>query len=372
MSHRDARSKTRKARAMVNRYNLRCPRRIIVSRKDERATSDGYVGSIQLSPGFLQARMDGLDIDKPFVAQPLVGLEIAGVRYELSFADQQVDMNYGLRHVSARVTNQADAYARFAIDDTRGWVLGTLTTTQVTYRIVPRVNEPIQNIYRIEDRFRGANGIALDPGVARLERRQIELEAIAELQPTHVYVAPEAASLLIQGGNLGTMEPTARAFSAFLTRISVLSRSSGKETFELVSTMRDDAGRATLQLNQVIDGIPVKAENTVVLDRDGNIESARSSLVPTERASTVARVSPQDAIELARQQWERDRNLPTAELELAAAPRLWFRPTMYLQGVDLVYEFDFQVGDDPSVSRAIVNAQTGVTQVIDLSRSSDR
>jgi hypothetical protein len=337
-----------------------------------------YVGSLRIHPALLsKPTRSEVDTSKPFIStgvplqHAVLTLEIDGIGYELVFQDETQDPANRIRHVTMVALNHSHAYARFAVDDATGRVLGTLVTSAATFRIIPGRDVPEQHIYRVAGRSNRVPGLELDPAAAKLELRHIQLEEVSVLKPNRALVSPVARAIYMQGGELGRMDGSATEFGALPRRLSVLTRADGSEAFEVASRLGLNNGLTRIRFNQLINGIPVRADNEVILDSDGAIVQLSIQLASTNKDNTSFRLNEKDAIEIAKNVWGREFGRELISIEFVSSPKLWLIPRAPLEDVSLVYEFVFSVNGEADRYVASVDATTGDVTVVSTTKWSD-
>jgi hypothetical protein len=338
-------------------------------------TGFSYVGSVAIHPLlFTEPTAVPLDPQQPQVGFGIprqvatLVLEIEGTKYQLFHVNEvrdgemgPNDPNRGLKHVTMAVLNQSGSYFRATIDETRGLVFGTLHAKGRTYRVIPRANEPVQDVFRIASPTARARS-ALDTAVERLERRQLQLEAIARLQPSFARAFPRSKALVLQGGKLGSMaNGDVASFKRLLIQLAPMVEADGNEVFEL-SASDESNGFREYRYQQLLDGIPYRTINDVSVDASGKIVAVTLALAPSD----VPREKPRLTAEAVRARVTEalTKDAPSASVEIEG-PTLWYEPGAGSGPLIPIYDMRARVSGQHGERYIRVNAVTGEIQVRD-------
>lgn len=238
-------------------------------------------------------------------------LSIEGEQYILFVGDVTIDAAKKLRHITAAVLNRPGAYARFTVDDRAGIVVGTIHTSQVTYRIVPSAAGG-QLVYRLHRRAdedprwsRTLLDAAASPAIRSAEARHRTVELLGEIQPWHVNFSTNEFMLTLVGGNIGKLDPdavTSDDIRKLLVRLAPLARASGTENYEITAvTPRDEEvnGARSIGFRQTINGIPVDFDQEIVVGEDGQIKRLTIALVDPDAVTITNRITREAATDAA-------------------------------------------------------------------------
>jgi hypothetical protein len=255
---------------------------------------DDFVGLLRINPAFLTKPADpivraggavlGVGLPRE-MARLQVG--IAGEQYELFFFDEQKDSRYGLRHVTMKVLNHEDSYARFSVDDRNGLIYGAIHTPGRTLRIVPTATPGQQEVYIAGTNRLSSQAAALaeqtNPAVRLLAWRHEQLESVATIRPQYAEARYESRSSYVRGGNLGSLKRVnAKAFVRAAAKLASITQFKGNETFQITETLETDGGGQRVRMHQVIGGALVDASNEVTVDANGKILELATALVASD------------------------------------------------------------------------------------------
>lgn len=337
----------------------------------------GYVGSVSLSPALLQApASDNVDLSKPVIGTrpprqlSTLSVEIEGITYALAVQQEAADVSYGLRQVTLSVLGQPQAYARFSVDDASGWVMGTLYVGGITYRVVPSADAPEQHIYRVEATMALmplTSRASTSPRIAQMEERQLQLEQVARLRVVRSLIAPQVRALHLQGGQLGSMQPSAAGFRAVVHQLQRLTRADGDESFELARVVPLNQGQTRLRFVQTLKGVPVQALNEAIVDEQGRILEITTQLA-REPQNVRARFTAKDAVDFVKQHWPRAEGQALDSITVLETPTLWYVPNPTLDNLKLVYELRFKVNTQTDEYRALVDADSAKVSIMNLTK----
>lgn len=341
--------------------------------------TDTYVGSIDLSPPLLSkptdATLDGAKRQVAFEDPPqiaVVALDIQASRYELFSVDETadgergpIDPYRGLVHVTMAVLNEPGSYMRATIDPTGDLLYATLYARGATYRIVPRPEQSIQDVYRVERGNQSAK-FSSNPKVERLAERQRQLEVIAKLKPEFVTVSPGSRSLAIIGGELGSMaRHDERSFQQLIKRLSPLVESDGAEAFKLMESVAG-GNHQILKFSQIYSGIPVRGYNTVTVSSAGKVTEVNLQLGASDLKLPDPQLTAEDARAKAVLQWEKTFGQRPSVFEIEG-PNLWY--DVFNGAYAPIYEMRLRIVGRDHVYRVRVNAVSGEAEVLELSSS---
>lgn len=303
------------------------------------STGNGtFLGQVAIQPAQLTAATKGLQV------------VIAGDRYELHLLDQKDDPHYKFRHVTLQVRNHERSYARFSVDERNRLVYGAIYTPERIFRITPSRENSNQDVY-LTSRDRADPR----PEVRLLGWRHNELESVAVIRPDQANVRYETRVTYVNGGRLGLMlGADARNFVRTATRLSSMTQFQGTETFRIVESTSNEGGRV-IRLQQLIDGIPVEANNEVFIDPSGKVLRLATALVASDFVPMQPVLSQAEA-------WSRvGVEAETSSLKAT----LLYRPVGSMNTLELVYEFWF-TATPPAEYFARVNAIDGRAEVTRL------
>ncbi len=191
------------------------------------------------------------------------------------------------------------------------------------------------------------------------------LEAVAAIQPYHALVRYEGRTAAIAGGNLGLLpRPDAAEFVRIAAALTAITQFTGAEIFQVAEATSPNAGGHQMRLQQLVDGIPVRANNTVLADRSGKILQLATSLVPSDFVPirpVLSRAQAWDRVVL-RGQAQESRKLAADTASLRV--ELLYLPVTSMDDLHLFYEFWFT--DLPHSYFARVSAVDGTTKLTRL------
>lgn len=307
-----------------------------------------YLGIVQIQPALLTA------------AAARVQLKIAGAHYDLQFFDQKDDPRYGLRHVTMQGLQHEGAYARFSIDDRNGLLYGAIHAPDRVLWITPAQRPGYQDVHGSPPEIASSA-----PALRLLAWRHHELEALASIRPDYGAAHYESRTAILGGGNLGRVRSAdVSNFVRAAVKLSSITQFTGAETFEIVEATTNGGGRQ-IALRQLIDGIPVDANNEMAIDGSGRIlrlSTARvaSDFVPLRPALSQAEAWNRAVI--------RTQALESGKLAVdgsSVQAALLYRPVTSMNDIALIYEFRFTtLLATPYLAR--VNAVDGTAEVTRL------
>lgn len=259
---------------------------------DRRLLTANQFGEIrQLMNSEEPVEFDNSYLDSSYVTLPLRDGDLS-----LGVIESVLDERYGLRHVTAALAEYPSGYARFTVDDATGLVVGTLSTPRGQFRIFPTSRDQIDLVVSESALRRFSDGI--DEYIARefhgprarevleMERRHQQVEALATIQPDFFQIARNGATVILMGGALGSIDPNrlsdANEIRNLLTSLNSLTNAAGEEDYRVVSIRErvgHDGTEFVVAFRQVLDGLPIRREQDIVVDSIGKVKTVRSSVV---------------------------------------------------------------------------------------------
>ena len=339
---------------------------------------DDFVGVVKIHPAYLTKPADpivraggavlGVGLPRDMAR---LQVAIAGEQYDLFFFDEQKDSRYGLRHVTMKVLNHEDSYARFSVDDRNGLIYGAIYTPGRTLRIVPTATAGQQEVYiAAADRpssQAGALAEQTNPSVRLLAWRHEQLERVAAIRPEYAEARYESRSSYIRGGDLGSLKRVnAKEFVRAAAKLASITQFKGNETFQVTETLETNGGGQRVRMHQIVAGVVVHASNEVSVDATGKILELATVLVPNDFAPISPLISHTDARSRAIAAWEALESTKFRPEGPAPRGTLMYRPRSSMNDLELIYEFRFIGGLPQAVSLARVNAVSGATEIVRL------
>jgi hypothetical protein len=306
----------------------------------------------------------GLGVPRQFAQ---LSLAIEGQEFILFIVDEAYDAKRNLRHLTAAVLNHADSYARFTVDDGTGSVAGTLRTSRHAYRFVP-AGKDTQLVYRLNPAAQPAGQAAAETlltatsaDAATLERRHVQMEVMAEINPQKIRMARNGLSVNIEGGNLGRVaesQISTQAVLNVLSRLEPLTNVKGNETIRITRSIGRSEQR--IKFEQLIDGIPVARRNELIVNADGTVRQIRASIVDPARAPQQELMTQARAYAFAVEAV--NRAIGRAQLSQVLEPRLYLHVSADQYELIPKYDFMLEPTGQPTY-RVSVNALTGETSL---------
>jgi len=306
-------------------------------------------------------------------AATLVSLPIEGQVWKLLLAGRTTDLSRGVVHVTALSPEADSDFARFTIDAAGKIAVGTLVLRGSVYRIVP--DSTGYSVYKFgaadlqqrPERYRRVLQNCGRNVVSELERRHVQMEVLADVQPGRVRILENAHNVLLQGGSLGSMPSTDEA-------VNVLETLRALEP--LIPTTKDTAVRVThifgkstrnqaraIRFEQVIGDVSIERRNEIRVDPDGRINEIQSSIVDSTVFVLQQMISEEHALVRAREALELQLNI-AGRIKLTVPPELKYH---FMQGTTLVpmYRFGFSIDsiDTGDSYWVLLDATSGATEI---------
>lgn len=303
------------------RINLRPSRDLIVpvsislGAKGARIGNSVAVDSLHLDIGALVAT--GTDRGKTGTAsEKYFSLTIEGKEYVLDVLQTVFDSVFGMQHVLAAVVNTTpDAYARFTFDPESRAIAGTVVSDDQTFRIVSSNDREAQLVFRLGSGQTDAKRLITSEklvasSIAQVERRNAQTERIAEIKPDSFTYPKNGWTTSLNGGAIGKVDlatpGNSEAIAHVLKELSVFTRATDDEEFEIVSSGAEADGGRHVRFRQLIGGIPVDFVSIMDVGPEGNIKYLQTRVfdpsgIPTEL------ISRQEALRIATEVIEREK-----------------------------------------------------------------
>jgi hypothetical protein len=333
------------------------------------------VGSLSIrpellsGPSLLMSRGTGAGLG-PQADPGVLTLAIEGRRYELRFVSRTIDAKFGMHHATLEVLGEPESHARFSLTFD-GLILGTLQTSRATYRIEP-TDRTTQRVYRIRS---GTGGKALrftqfaedgkDP-ISRLERRHVFLEQLAAIRPSFASSSETGRTLTVRDGKLG-MLAAGRVTSGTLQNALLphADLTFAPESLQLrVRSVRESNSGRRVEFEQMIDGIPVRRRNVMLVASDGTIREIRTGFVAPERAPKDPIMSEREALDQATAALEEKFRARLAAVKLMRPAELHYHVQPFQESLVPKYRLTIDAGEHGSWVVS-VNAQTGASDIFD-------
>jgi hypothetical protein len=311
---------------------------------------------------------------RPKAAVPLA-LTIEGKRLELAAVAETQDPNSIYRYVTAQVLNVPNAYARFTVAGHQ--IVGAIVMPDVTYRVLPAAEGQI-SVHRLvqvngsDSKFRPIVASA-NTSVRALERRHLQMELLAQMQPRRASLNESGRYFRAEGGELGKLseELSAESIETLVNGIAELTFAPQALSVQVSKVTRRPAG-AIVEFQQIINGIPVFGSNQLVTDSRGNISEITTQLVDPQLAQDAAVMTEADARKAAIRQVESAGARRATEFEqIRPATLVYEREGAGPQKLAAYYTFFLRGLPDGKPVAVHVNAHSGDARVL-LSSESGR
>jgi hypothetical protein len=253
-------------------------------------------------------------------------LNVSGQRYELAAVSETLDRQNSSRHVTMRVLNAPQSYARFTIAG--ALMAGTLVTPQKTYRLLSIGRGQIA-VYplggeRGRARYRRV-AERTDASVAALERRHVQLERLAEIQPRRAFLGDQGAHFSIEGGELGTLAvPTQDAVLSIVQDFGELTSPPADLHVRIDKVVRRSGSQVVL-FQQMINDVPLYYRNELMIDAAGKIVGLTTNFVDPAWAADAPLITAAQAQEAAAGEIEHLTKAPVGDYELIRATDLSYK-----------------------------------------------
>ncbi len=311
------------------------------------------------------------DVREPKVHTLEIGLQI----YDLAYVGQTFDEKYALRHITLRVVDQPESFARFSVS-LDGLVVGTLQTPGATYRIIP-LGRGRQAVYRLQGntserplRYARIAPPSASQHVRRLENRHVQLEQLADIRPDLAMSSERGGTLNLIGGRLGQLANTShKELTRTLERFADLAYASRPSKVRISRISGGDSGRR-IEFEQLIGNIPVSGGSVIRTAADGTILEISTRFVDPARAANQPIIGLRRAMQLAEAALEARLAKSLGSVELVNPAELRYHSSPSLETLLLEYRFDLATAQDGNWM-VLVDAYTGSAQVIDPRQFSD-
>jgi len=314
-------------------------------------------------------------LSKPqFQEGTLVSIPIEGQVWKLLLAGRTTDLSRGVVHVTALSPEADTDFARFTIDAVRKIAVGTLVLRGSVYRIVP--DSTGYSVYKfgaadLQQRPERYRRVVQNCGrnvVSELERRHVQMEVLADVQPWRARILENAHNVLLQGGSLGSMPSTDEA-------VNILEALRALEP--LIPTTKDTTVRVTdifgkptrnqaraIRFEQVIGDVSVERRNEIRVDPDGKISEIHSSIVDSTVFVLKPMISEEHALVRAREALELQLGI-AGRIKSTVPPELKYH---FLQGATLapMYRFGFDSIDTGDSYSVLLDATSGATEITSM------
>ena len=267
-------------------------------------------------------------VDGPRISH--LTLEIANRLFVLRVLEIVDDYDHPARHVTAAVINYPPeiGIARFSVGFESQDIVGTIRANSKVYRVVPSGELGTQLVYELSlddseisggigsiDRYTFARGPAAGTSIAqRLEKRHIQAEVLADLQPSvYKQVGLLAPNVVLTGEDLGKFSPLRRRLDLqrlgdasqimqMLASLKPLTGVSGDEELSLAKTatpLETGTDEYRVYYSQLFQGIRLMGV-LIGVTENGVLKHLDSTLVPPDSLpDTSARISNAEAAEIA-------------------------------------------------------------------------
>lgn len=303
---------------------------------------------------------------RPTTAVPLT-FTLDGRVLELAMVAETHDQTSIDRYVTAQVLNAPGAYARFSVAADR--VLGTIVMPDAAYRLLPAGSGQV-SVHRLTSE--GAASTSkfrriVSPGSsdAAMERRHVQLERLAQIQPTRAFANESGRYFKAEGGNLGALAgvPSAQSVASVIKSLAEVNYA--PELLELrIRNVRKLARGSLIVFRQTIRKIPVYGSNQLTVDASGNVVEVTTQFVDPSLASDLPVMSEVEARKAALREVESETKAPVAEYELLAAPQLQYEREGAGGKLVPYYTFALRPLPDGKPIAVHVNAHSGRATVV--------
>lgn len=225
-------------------------------------------------------------------------LSLAGRGYELAWLSETSDRTNAYRYVTMRVLNVPQSYARFTV--TGNQVAGTVVTPQATYRLLSVESGKVA-VYSLAGRSKLAKYERIaehgSTDISALERRHVQIERLAAIQPKRAFLVDRASHVTIEGGDLGKVPAGPVAASTVVSLVqdmSELTAASANLRVKVSKTLKQSGGQL-VQFQQLINNVPVYYRNEVIVDAAGKVMGLTTNLVDETWAEDLPMISTAEA-----------------------------------------------------------------------------
>jgi hypothetical protein len=255
---------------------------------------------------------------RPTAALPFT-VTLEGRTLKLAVIAETYSPNTIDRYVTAAVLNVPGAYARFTVGLDR--VVGTLVTPEATYRLLPAGSGQV-SVHKVGTK--DATGTARYRQIeqagsldAAMEQRHIQLERLAQIQPTRAFASQSGRYFKAEGGQLGTLtgEPSAQAVASVLRALADVNYAPDQLQLRIRGIHSSSRGRL-IDFQQTIRNIPVMGSNQLMLDATGKVIEITTQFVDPSQASDLPVMSEEDARKAAIREVEKETKGAVSEYEV--------------------------------------------------------
>jgi hypothetical protein len=296
-------------------------------------------------------------------APPAAPLELSlpTRRYELAWVSETVDRTNAYRYVTMRVLNVPQGYARFTV--TGDQVAGTLVTPQASYRLLSVESGKVA-VYSLTGRSNRAKYKRIaehgSADISSLERRHVQIERLAQIQPKRAFLVDRASHVTIEGGDLGVLTGpvAANTVVSLVQGLSELTAAPADLQVKISRTLNQPEGQR-VQFQQLINNVPVYYRNELLLDAAGKVMGLTTNLVDAAWAEDLPIIPTAQAQAAAIREIESLTKAHVQDYELLGATDLSY----LLEGPRKLvpyYTLGIRTLADGEIYGFAVNAQSGV------------
>lgn len=285
-------------------------------------------------------------------------LQLAGETFELAWIAETTEPSSTVRHESMQIRNVPGGYARFTVNGDN--VVGTIVTPQTIYRITP-YGAGRQAVFRTSDGAAAKYQRKLrdDSSAAHLERRHVQIERIAQIQPHYIDLNDAGRFLRVRGGQLGRLKDKIdeAAVLAYLQSLDALVNlpDNAQIRLEEVKTFK---GRKLIVFHQMISGVPLRAGSELETDGQGTVTGITTDFTDPQSVTAVT-ISQAEAQQLAVKAIENKLRIALREVELIRPTELYYDVVAAAQKTMPIYFFYMESKQANGSWLVFVNATTG-------------
>lgn len=299
-------------------------------------------------------------------AGPLT-LTIDGQTLDLAWAAESVDPSFGYHHVTYKILNQPQGYARFTIGQHE--VVGTIVLPSSQYRLVPNGAGQYFVYRQSRSGAVGRRTMHSKPehtAATLAERRHAQLEKLSQMQPRRARASDRGHSFDAEGDRLGKLSlehVSAKQISEVMIAMGDVNYAPADLQVTLTKTHRHRGGMS-IEFRQLINGIPVWQANQLDVSQDGSIKKLSTQLFDPGIAKDVVVSSESEVLATAEKAIEQQEFRALEEYELLKPIQLTYQ--LQTPNIQLVPYYEVAVSDPKSggVWTVYVDANSGEARVL--------
>jgi hypothetical protein len=334
---------------------------------------DEPLAVVSIDPGLLRAPVSPR-VNKQVLAlgsRPQPGpltIQIDNRELRLAWVAEAVDRSGAIRHETMQLLGVPNGYARFSVSG--DLIVGTIVTPQAIYRIVPS-GEGTQAVFATlatdsaYARSKYALQLPAGLGDSALERRHVQLERLAEIQPEYVDSSEAGRSLVLRGGKLGRITGKADAEQVRAVINSIDKLANAPEGLELRIERISSHGQGNqIEFHQLVKGVPYFALNEMGTDKAGNVVSVRTQFVDPSKAEEAS-ISQSEAQRHAVKAIEDRIKAPLKEFEILKPTELYYYRDASTQRLAPYYTFYLRAQRTDGTWAVHVDATNGSARILE-------